>query len=115
MKVPRLAACLIITLSFGSCVEEAKAPLETKEETQVEIEEKDSALEARVSAMLGIGYPKLSNENAEEFLIKWGEENPITNVILETKHGDIELELYHDTPLHSLNFLYKIHKVISVV
>ena len=59
--------------------------------------------------MLGIGYPKLTNENAEEFLIKWGEENPITNVILETKHGEIELELYHDTPLHSLIFLYKIH------
>ena len=90
-----------------SCVEEAKAPLETKEETQVEIEEKDSALEARVSAMLGIGYPKLSNENAEEFLIKWGEENPITNVILETKHGDIELELYHDTPFTALIFFTK--------
>lgn len=110
MEVIRIAAYIIITLSFVSCGEEVKAPLESKEEVKVEAEEKDTALEARVSAMLGIGYPKLSNENAEEFLIKWGAENPITNVILETKHGDIELELYHDTPLHSLNFLYKIHR-----
>ena len=110
MKVIRIAAYLIITLSFVSCGEEVKVPLETKDVAQAEIEEKDSALEARVAAMLGIGYPKLTNENAEEFLIKWGAENPITNVILETKHGEIEIELYHDTPLHSLNFLYKIHR-----
>ena len=70
----------------------------------------DKELEERVAAMLGIGYPKLSNENAEEFLLKWGEENAIRNVILETKHGEIELELFDETPLHSLNFLYKIHR-----
>ena len=70
----------------------------------------DPALEARVAAMLGIGYPKLTNENAEEFLTQWGEENAIKNVILETKHGEIELELFPETPLHSLNFLYKIHR-----
>jgi peptidyl-prolyl cis-trans isomerase B (cyclophilin B) len=70
----------------------------------------DSALEARVAAMLGIGYPKLTNENVEGFLQKWGEENSIRNVILETKHGDIELELFQETPIHSLNFLYKIHR-----
>ena len=70
----------------------------------------DKELEERVAAMLGIGYPKLSNDNAEEFLLKWGEENAIRNVILETKHGEIELELFDETPLHSLNFLYKIHR-----
>ena len=109
MKDLRIAACLII-LNFVSCREEIKGPLETKEQMQVEIEEKDSTLEARVAAMLGIGYPKLTNENAEKFLIEWGTENPIKNVILETKYGEIELELYHDTPLHSLNFQYKIHR-----
>lgn len=110
MKIIRLAAYLIITLSFVSCGEEEKDPLATNEEAQVEIQEKNSELKARVTAMLGIGYPKLSNKNAEQFLIDWGKENQITNVILETKYGEIELELYHDTPLHSLNFLYKIHR-----
>ena len=70
----------------------------------------DSALEARVAALLGVGYPKLNNENAEEFLLEWGLENEIKNVILETKHGEIELELYTQTPIHSLNFIYTIHR-----
>lgn len=74
------------------------------------IEVVDSALEARVAALLGIGFPKLNNENCEEFLMNWGVENGLYNVILKTKYGEIEIELFDDTPLHSYNFLYKIHR-----
>ena len=61
------------------------------------VEVVDSALEARVAALLGIGYPKLDNENCEELLMNWGVENGLHNVILKTKHGEIEIELFDDT------------------
>ena len=99
----------LILLGLMACGGQQKVL--SKEETQVaEVAPVDSALEARVAAMLGIGYPKLTNENTESFLTEWGEENGIRNVILETKHGEIELELFEETPMHSLNFLYKIHR-----
>lgn len=97
-------------LSIGCGGESAELDITAVEFENVEASPVDSALGARVTAMLGIGYPKLTNENAEDFLREWGEENAIKNVILETKYGEIELELFEETPLHSLNFLYKIHR-----
>ena len=51
-------------------------------------------------------YPKITNENVVEFLTNYGKENPETKVLLKTKKGDIEIELYKDTPLHRANFIY---------
>ena len=99
----------LILLGLMACGGQEGVVVE-KEEVVAEVAPVDSALEARVAAMLGIGYPKLTNENTEAFLTEWGEENGIRNVILETKHGEIELELFEETPTHSLNFLYKIHR-----
>ena len=115
MNYSRLAF-LIFSLLFSALilsrcrVENAELNIEKSEEGESVELPVDSAFEAKIAALLGIGYPKLNNENAEEFLLNWGEENEIKNVILETKHGDIELELYAETPIHSLNFLYKIHR-----
>ena len=92
------------------CVEEKNTEFEEIQSKKSITSPIDKELEERVTAMLGIGYPKLTNDNAKEFLLKWGEKNAIRNVILETKHGEIELELFDETPLHSLNFLYKIHR-----
>tara|TARA_Y100001954_G_C15809159_1_gene604256 strand:+ start:1779 stop:2582 length:804 start_codon:yes stop_codon:yes gene_type:complete len=110
MKVLRIVAYILLTFHFSACNESVKVPVKTDNKASLKNEEVDSALEARVTAMLGYGYPKLTDENAEQFLIEWGVNNPIKNVILETKHGEIELELYHKTPIHSYNFLYKIHR-----
>lgn len=79
-------------------------------EREVEKEVVDPALEARVRAMLGIGLPTLDNENATEFLLKWGAENNRNFVTMRTKYGDIVVELFNDVPLHKSNFLYKIHR-----
>lgn len=51
-------------------------------------------------------YPILSNENAVEFLTTYGKANPETKVLIRTKEGDIELELFNDAPLHRANFIY---------
>jgi len=70
----------------------------------------DPELEARVRAMLGLEFPTLDNENAVDFLFNWGIENNRDFVTMHTKHGDIEVELFDDVPLHKSNFLYKIHR-----
>lgn len=55
-------------------------------------------------------YPRLDNENCEEFLLKFGAEHPENLVIIHTDLGDMEVELFEDTPIHRANFLYLIHR-----
>lgn len=50
----------------------------------------------------------LTNSTVEEFLIEFGKNNPERFVTLETEHGNIELELYNNTPLHRAHFIYLI-------
>lgn len=70
----------------------------------------DEELQARVRAMLGVGFPKLNNDNSFDFLMKWGDEHHEDFVVMETKFGKIVVELFKDTPIHRANFLYKIHR-----
>ncbi|MEH6407092.1 MAG: peptidylprolyl isomerase [Leeuwenhoekiella sp.] len=46
-----------------------------------------------------------SQAELKPFLKKYGENNPETRVRLKTSFGDIEFELYKDTPLHRANFI----------
>lgn len=103
------AAIVVFLVSCGSPIREESSEVAEK---PVEVEETpvDSALEAKVRAMLGIGYPKLSDENAEEFLAEWLPEHSERNIVVHTKLGDIFIELYDETPIHTSNFLYKIHR-----
>ena len=100
---------LLLILGCG-----VNAPSEEERHTTGErdAEEKavDPELEARVRAMLGLDFPTLDNENAVDFLINWGIENNHDFVTMNTKHGDIVVELFDDVPLHKSNFLYKIHR-----
>ena len=51
-------------------------------------------------------YPVITEENVVDFLTEYGKNNPETNVLISTNFGDIEIELYKDTPLHRANFIY---------
>lgn len=65
----------------------------------------------------------LTNNTVEDFLIEYGKNNPERFITLETNHGNIELELYNNTPLHRAHFIYLIksgylnttvfHRVVS--
>lgn len=48
----------------------------------------------------------VSQEDAVTFLQKYGRENPEKYCVIETKFGDIEIELFENTPLHRANFIY---------
>ncbi|SRX55010.1 peptidylprolyl isomerase [Aequorivita sp. CIP111184] len=96
--------CFGIVLFLGSCEDKKKATeteteiegkAETKKEVEVEAEKKDS-----------ISYPEITNENVVSFLTEYGNKNPETKVLISSRFGDIEIELYKDTPLHRANFIY---------
>lgn len=53
---------------------------------------------------------KLTNENAVDFLLDYGKQNPETKIQLETKFGVIEIELSNETPLHRANFIHIIKR-----
>jgi len=52
---------------------------------------------------------KLKQEELMPFLYEYGEENPQTRALIQTKFGDMEVELFEDTPLHRANFIYLTH------
>jgi peptidyl-prolyl cis-trans isomerase A (cyclophilin A) len=50
----------------------------------------------------------LTNNTVEDFLIEYGKNNPERFLTLETNYGNIELELFKNTPLHRAHFIYLI-------
>ncbi len=102
---------LCISLMFFASCEDSKKQSQEKESPVKEIKEekpKDSLPETKEkeSLVADPSYPKITNENAVEFFTQYGKENPETKVRITTAHGDIDIELYKDTPLHRANFIY---------
>ena len=49
---------------------------------------------------------KLTNENAVSFLTEFGEKNLENNIRVITPYGNIDIELFNDTPIHRANIIY---------
>lgn len=49
--------------------------------------------------------PLIVQEELIPFLTKYGKENPEDKVRISTRFGDIDVELFHDTPLHRAMFI----------
>ncbi|MBP2833431.1 peptidylprolyl isomerase [Aquimarina sp. U1-2] len=49
---------------------------------------------------------KLTNDNLRAFMQEYGEKNPETLVRITTKFGNIDIQLYKETPIHRANFIY---------
>jgi peptidyl-prolyl cis-trans isomerase B (cyclophilin B) len=47
----------------------------------------------------------LTSETVVEVLTAYEEENPDSLAVISTRHGDIKVRLYKDTPLHRANFV----------
>ncbi|SDX48780.1 peptidylprolyl isomerase [Aequorivita viscosa] len=104
-----------IVFLFGGCEDKEKAlqmeneilqedEVEVKVEDEVEDQDDDETeIERNIEET---EFPKLTNENAVSFLTEYGKNNPETKVLITSRFGDIEIELYNDTPLHRANFIY---------
>ena len=49
---------------------------------------------------------KLTKENAVSFLTEFGEKNLENNIRVITPYGNIDIELFRDTPIHRANIIY---------
>ncbi|WP_240675982.1 peptidylprolyl isomerase [Botryobacter ruber] len=67
--------------------------------------EQETADEVAATAKKEPKLQPLKAENAEEVLTAYGKEHPDTLAVISTRHGDIKVRLYKDTPLHRANFV----------
>lgn len=51
---------------------------------------------------------EIDPDNVREELMRYGERNPETEVLIETDFGNMRVRLYEDTPLHRANFVKNI-------
>ena len=97
-----ILGCILL---LSGC-EDKKKTFETPEQTVSEADSGSSVEKEKEDKKPSVRYPKITNENAVSFLTEYGEENPETKVRIETYFGEIDIELYRDTPLHRANFIY---------
>lgn len=50
--------------------------------------------------------PLIEQEELIPFLTQYGQENPEDRIRITSRMGDIEVQLFHDTPLHRANFIF---------
>ncbi|MAP80862.1 MAG: peptidylprolyl isomerase [Aequorivita sp.] len=98
--------CLGIVLLIGGCEDKKKAPEtnhQIKNTTVPKTEEPDKKVEKTKDTL---EFPKITNENVVSFLTEYGKKNKESKVLISSRFGDIEIELFNDTPLHRANFIY---------
>lgn len=85
----------------------------TKDTTEKNREQKNDSINIKNSApkpKYDLETVILTDENVVDFLTWYGERNPENKVLIETKYGNIEVELFEKTPLHRANFIYLVKK-----
>lgn len=92
---------------FLSCQDKKKSPQINHQIVKQDTLETPSSKKQLKKDTLDAIVP-LTNETVESFLLNYGKENPERFVRLETTHGNIELVLYENTPLHRAHFIYLI-------
>ncbi len=121
----KLSFLAIVSLAFfASCEDKESSSKKNNSQTAEELEQKrkqDSVQRARDS-IFELRKRELAEENketkieknpmfpiAQEELIptltEYGKNNPETRVRIKTKFGNIDVQLYRDTPLHRANFI----------
>ena len=106
MKFHKIILFLLI-FTFFACENK------TKDTTEKNREQKNSVNKSEIETTkpkYDLETVVLTDENAVEFLTWYGEQNPENKVLIETKYGNIEVELSDKTPLHRASFIYLIKK-----
>ncbi len=78
---------------------------ETSEKTDSAKEKKAASKQVEPQKKRPQG-PLLVQEELIPFLTQYGKENPEDKIRIKTRFGNIDVELFHDTPLHRANFIF---------
>ena len=98
-------SAIILVLLFAACnstSEPAKNSEVAKQKPKAEQVDKPNAEKPKER------WPKRGE--IKEYFTEYGKANPETHVMLKTSFGNIELELFEDTPLHRANFIHHIKR-----
>ena len=106
--------CFLV-LIFASCEDKEKSrnpnqesnsafPKETVDSRVIDTTKESNNVEQ--DSWLNRDGPLIIQEELIPFLTEYGEKNPEDRVRIVTRFGDIEVQLYKDTPLHRANFIY---------
>jgi len=95
-----------VLILFNQCADSKKKTFKTEVNTkQVELEKdsdskKDTEVKEEKSTLL------LNDQNAIPFFFEYQKENLEDKVRISTRFGDIDIQLYQNTPYHRANFIY---------
>lgn len=98
----------VFALAFYSC-EDKESSKETTPTPAAEAEKVkkvvqiDTVEEKKHEKPMG---PLIVQEELIPFLTQYGKENPEDKIRIKTRFGNIDVQLYQDTPLHSANFIF---------
>ena len=108
IKGKLIVQCVVIVLSFvsHSCDNNTKATNAKRTTTTPKKTQRITATPPPPKAVI----PKLDDKNAIPFLQQYGAENQESIVRLKTRFGNIDIQLYENTPYHRANFIFLIKK-----
>ncbi len=84
----------------GSTSEEIQTSSENSLEEEPEAEENPEEEQEKPQG------PLIVQEEFIPFMTEYGKENPEDEIRIKTRFGNIDVELFHDTPLHRANFIF---------
>lgn len=88
-----------------NCAEEDKDYSQYSDDFEEKIAEKEKQDSILLASLPKPDTNKITDENVVQKLTVFGAENLENKVKITTKHGDIVIELFEDTPMHRANFL----------
>ena len=103
---------LFAVLIFTSCEDKKSSPENTVTSTPEVTEKKEPAKEKNTKEQEAEQRkkrpegPLLVQEELIPYLTEYGKENPEDKIRIKTRFGNIDVELFHDTPLHRANFIF---------
>ena len=109
----RLLLLAFLAIFLAAC-EDRKSPEENSEtpvtETEVEnseaSEEKDTLTQEEKRILERPEGPLITQKEFIPFMTEYGKKNPEDKIRIKTRFGNIDVELFHDTPLHRANFIF---------
>ena len=113
MKSMWICLCmLVVSVSCKDTTVDSKAPQEVETPTPSKEEQEEETLaEFYKPTITYEGDTLLSyipQDSVKAFFTRYGKKNPETKVRMSTKYGDIDMELFTETPIYRASFIYLI-------
>lgn len=90
----------VLLLFVASCQDKQTKTIKVVDTPKIESKKRKS------DSLKKILNNKITEKNVVSFYEKYGKENTETEVRISTSYGDIDIELFNDTPLHRANFIH---------